>query len=446
MSAAARISLIYLIAGVLWVAISDGVLMLIVGQDPAAVASAQTLKVWVYIALTGTVLYILLRREFGARARSEQKVLEREKHFHALFSDSPLPMWIYERITLAFIDVNEAACVQYGYTREEFLATHVNEVHIPEDLPQLMHYLSQSRPGYHFSSEFHHLTKDKRIIEVSSSANVLDFSGREAVLVAMQDISEYKRAERERIENETLRIKLASDAELNLMRNGFTSMISNEFRRPLTTIMSSVDLLENYRDRMSDEGAQKHFSRIHEQLGEAQELLDDFLGLMSMGTVDQTFKPLPVSLTDLCLKLVEESKLSDRLNHAIRYTTTCTSVVVAGEEKLLRHAIGNLLSNAIKYSQADREVQLELSHNQNIEIRVIDQGIGIPAQEQAQIFDPFYRAANVGEVSGTGLGLAIARKAIEAHGGTLEIAKSDASGTEFMIKLPVNEGVFLTGC
>ena len=118
------------------------------------------------------------------------------------------------------------------------------------------------------------------------------------------------------------------------------------------------------------------------------------------------------------------------------------------DEKLLRHAIGNLLSNALKYSPPGSEVRLYLGRDQaeQIKISVTDHGMGIPAEEQAQIFSPFFRATNVRDIGGTGLGLSIAKQAVELHGGTLEIAKSNSTGTEFVILLPIDDETLLTGC
>ncbi len=439
LSPAARISLLYFVVGALWILLSDTFLEVSLGQSLSALAVTQTLKGWAFVTVTAGGLYLLLKREFDARRRAEQMAIEREARFHTLFSDSPLPMWIYDRITLEFIDVNETACAQYGYTRQEFLMTHVETVHVPEDLPQLMHYLSQAHPGYHFSGEFHHLTRDKRVIEVNASANVLDFGGREAVLVAIQDITDHKRIEAERLETERLRLKIAKEAELQAMRGRFTSMVSHEFRRPLTTITTAIELLEHYRGRMSEETVQKHFLRLHRQLDEMRELLDDFLVLMRAETGPRELNLTEINLGTLCTSLIEELRPTAGDQHPLLYSANGSTEVILGDEKLLRQAISNLLTNAIKYSPDGGEVCLELTFGQGVEIHVRDHGIGIPAHELPRLFEPFYRASNVGELSGTGLGLSIAKQAAEAHGGSLDVARSDSSGTEFVLSLPASE-------
>jgi two-component system sensor histidine kinase VicK len=445
-SPAARITAIYVIIGGLWIVFSDSILKFITGQNTELYVQAQTVKGWVFIGITAVVLYMLLKRELDARQKSEQVALESEKRFRNLFYSNPVPMWIAERNPLRGIEVNDAACAFYGYSRAEFVALKVEDLIVQEDIPLLLHNLRTQPDNFRFEGERHHRTKSGQIIDVQLSAEFIRYAGKSAVLVVVHDETERKRLENERLENEKLRTQVVKDAELHTMRSRFISMISHEFRRPLTTITTSVELLENYRSKMTDEVAQKHFARIHEQLDETNELLDDFLALMRSELSQQGFNPAPVDLTEICRKLIEQIRISSKTKHMIQYASSCERIVINGDEKLLRHAISNLLTNAIKYSPTGGEVRLDLLHTHDIELHVSDQGIGIPAKDQEHLFEPFYRASNVSDLKGTGLGLSIARQAIELHGGTLKIGKSDFSGTEFVIILPVNEGVILTGC
>ncbi len=448
MSPAARISLIYLVLGSAWILASDAVLDFFTQGSPPAYAAIQTVKGWIYVSASAAVLYLLLRREFNARQHSEKRALEGEARFHYLFESNPLPMCVFDRDTLGFTDVNEAACVHYGYSRDEFLSMKITDIRPREDVPVLLDYLeSHPAPMRMDTGEWRHQKKNGEVIDVQVSAHSLDFAGKPAVLAVMLDITERKRAESERLENARLRLILKQEAELKTMRSSFVSMVSHEFRRPLTTVTASVELLENYRSRMTDDAAQKHFTRIHEQLAEMKELLDDFLTLMREEAEESDFKPTQVDLTELCRKLADEVKLADAAAHTFNCSSNCERIFIYGDEKLLRHAVGNLLSNAVKYSPEGGEIRLEVKRVQHsVEIHVADQGVGIPEEEQERVFDPFFRARNVGDVSGTGLGLPIARRAVTSHGGTLAIARSAPGGTEFVITLPLDERAILTGC
>jgi PAS domain S-box-containing protein len=441
-----RISLLYFVAGSLWIIGKDRLLSLIADRDVSILISDQVLKPWLFILVVSGLLYALLRHEFNARERSEKLALDREARFRDMFVYNPLPMLVYDRETLCYIDVNEAACAHYGYTHDEFLQLKVMDIRPPEDVPRLLAFIADHNSGFRDAGEWRHKTKDGRAIDVAVSALALDFSGRPAVLTVIRDLTEQKRSEAERIENEKLRLMLAKESELQAMRGRFTSMVSHEFRRPLTTVTTTIELIEHYRSRMDDTTVQKHFTRLHEQLDEMKELLDDFLALMRAESAPRELKLKQVDLVELCSRLVEELRLTAANTHQLHFNSTCTGMIIEADEKLLRQAISNLLTNAIKYSPSGSLVKVTLGRSEDIELHVIDQGIGIPQQEQARIFEPFFRANNVGDLSGTGLGLPIARQAAELHGGTLAVARSDASGTDFLMRLPLNERVFLTGC
>ncbi len=448
MATAARICAIYLIIGSLWILFSDKILDAVTGSDAGIATTAQTLKGWGFVLVTGAALYLILRREFARRAKLVAVAHDREQEFRLLFAANPLPMWVFDRKSLAFLDVNDAACNHYGYSRDEFLSMDLTNVRPESEIPRLLEDLKHQVEGYRVAGEWTHRTKNGKLLDVLIATHRLIFAEQEAVLVVVQDITERKRNEAERLETENLRLMLAKESELRAMRNRFISMVSHEFRRPLTTITTSIELLEHYRNKMTEEAAEKHFTRVHEQLDEAKELLDDFLALMQAEAVEQEFKPAFLELTELCAKLIDAAKNSPAGNHQLCYDADCVSIQMRADEKLLRHAIGNLLSNALKYSPPGSEVRLYLGRDQaeHIKISVTDHGIGIPAEDQAQIFSPFFRATNVRDIGGTGLGLSIAKQAVELHDGTLEIAKSNSTGTEFVILLPINDETLLTGC
>jgi PAS domain S-box-containing protein len=127
--------------------------------------------------------------------RIQTIIQEREQNFHQLFANNPLPMWVYDRETLAFLDVNEAAIVKYGYSRAEFLAMTIKDIRPPEDLDLLLADLSRERAGYQRSASWRHQLKSGGLIEVEITSHTLEFAGRAAVLVVASDVTERKRAE-----------------------------------------------------------------------------------------------------------------------------------------------------------------------------------------------------------------------------------------------------------
>jgi signal transduction histidine kinase len=109
------------------------------------------------------------------------------------------------------------------------------------------------------------------------------------------------------------------------------------------------------------------------------------------------------------------------------------------DKNLLTHILGNFVSNAIKYTSKGNsiEVVIGLNHNDEYEIRVIDQGVGIPKEEQQSLFDPYFRASNSKDVSGTGLGLNIVKRCVELHGGQITLNSEEGKGTEIAVTIPI---------
>jgi signal transduction histidine kinase len=112
--------------------------------------------------------------------------------------------------------------------------------------------------------------------------------------------------------------------------------------------------------------------------------------------------------------------------------------LLAIDDKLLRHILTNLLSNAVKYSGPESPVSLTVSlQAEVVTFSVRDHGIGIPEQDLEQLFESFHRCSNVGDIKGTGLGLAVVKRAVDRHGGTIDVTSEVGAGTEFIVRLPV---------
>jgi len=120
-----------------------------------------------------------------------------EHSFRLLFENHPIPMWIYDLKTLAFLDVNDAALEKYGYTRDEFLARTIKDIRPTEDVENLIDHLEQKRPTLEHSDQWRHRLKNGRVINVEITSHILEFEGHKAALVMAQDITERKQAEKQ---------------------------------------------------------------------------------------------------------------------------------------------------------------------------------------------------------------------------------------------------------
>ena len=271
-----------------------------------------------------------------------------------------------------------------------------------------------------------------------------------------KDITVHKQAEAETFK------ALLKERELGELKSRFVSMTSHEFRTPLTAIQSSLELLLRYRDRYSEERQLTHLHHIQTSVEHMTQILNDILVVGEAESGKFEFNPRPIDLVQFCRNLVEELQLSTKNKCAIAFTYQTNSTPTPQDsdqeetrqidnlpcgfplldEKLLRRILGNLLSNAIKYSPTGSAVQFHLTCFDDTAIfQIQDQGIGIPAQDLAHLFEPFHRANNVGSIQGTGLGLAIVKQGVDLHGGEITVASVVGEGTTFTVTLPLSNSM-----
>jgi len=254
----------------------------------------------------------------------------------------------------------------------------------------------------------------------------------------LMDITKLKQAEA------AVSMALAKEQELNELKSRFVSMTSHEFRTPLTTILSSAQMLKYYRHKLTEEKQLTHLNRVQKATNQMIDMLNDMLVLGKAEAGKVEFNSTALDLPSLCGELVEELQQGIGKRHHFEFTCeyntpkTQNSIATCLDEKLVRHIIGNLLSNAIKYSPEGSTVRLSLLCSpKEATFTIQDQGIGIPEADQKRLFETFHRAANVGNIEGTGLGLAIVKNSVDAHGGTITLSSEVGVGTRFTVMLPL---------
>jgi PAS domain S-box-containing protein len=245
--------------------------------------------------------------------------------------------------------------------------------------------------------------------------------------------------ERVRLEEE-LREALKKERELSELKSRFVSMTSHEFRTPLSAILTNAELLRRYNHRWTEEKKVELFQRIETSTRHMTNMLDDILLIGKAESGKLEFNPMPLDITSFCQNMVEEFQLSSGSGYQLEFIQQGTASVAWLDEKLMRQIVGNLLSNAIKYSPPGSTVRFELNCEKNgVILKIKDQGIGIPPEDQARMFEVFHRAKNVGTIQGTGLGLTIVKRSVDLHSGTITVESEVKAGTTFTIWLPARK-------
>jgi signal transduction histidine kinase len=220
-------------------------------------------------------------------------------------------------------------------------------------------------------------------------------------------------------------------------QNDYVSMISHEFRTPLTSIRIATKILQEYEDDLSRDRKEDYFRQIYGAIQNLDGIIEDFLVMSQAESGKLPIEPGLLDLQDFCQKLmtIHQSTHHSKHNFILDIHETCQQVAL--DERRLRYILNNLLSNAIKYSPEGGEVRLEVNcQGDEVSFRVSDQGIGIPLDYQTKLFQRFERAENVGRIRGIGLGLSIVKQIVEEQGGAIAVESELGVGTTVTVTLP----------
>ena len=234
---------------------------------------------------------------------------------------------------------------------------------------------------------------------------------------------------------------LEQQRQLNELLARFVSMTSHEFRTPLAAIFSSAQLLRRYGARLQEPEKEELYASIEAGVKRMTAMLDNVLEFGRAQTGRLEFAPRDLDLRTLCEDIVAEQRRAQEAaagaQPVIEIDWRLPGSGARVDESLVRRILGNLLSNAVKYSPTGGRVRLAVTRTDaNLRLVVEDEGIGIPAEDLPRLFGTFHRARNVGAIAGTGLGLAIVKRAVECHGGIIEVASTPGRGSRFSVALP----------
>ena len=224
------------------------------------------------------------------------------------------------------------------------------------------------------------------------------------------------------------------ERELSQLKTRFVSMASHEFRTPLSSIQLSASLIEKYSSRQDTLNVEKHTLKIKNAINNLTTILNDFLSLekLEAGKVEPTVNWFDI--ISFSEEIVEEMQLISKQDQLIVYEHTGTSAQVYLDPNLLKNCIINLVSNAIKYSGENTMIQFStFLKEKELIVEVKDNGIGIPEIDKVNLFEPFFRAHNTGDIPGTGLGLNIVKRYVGLMNGTVKCQTEQNKGTTFTL-------------
>jgi PAS domain S-box-containing protein len=368
-------------------------------------------------------------------ARSNAGLRESEARFRRLFEDNPLAMWVFDAETLRFLDVNNAAVRQYGYSRTEFLGMTVRDITAASETSRLEGAIADGiETGQGQRGTFRHRRKDGTLIDVEITAEDAEHDGRPARVVLASDVTE-----REHLLRAERRARAVAE-EANRVKTDFLATMSHELRTPLNAIAGYAELLEMGVHGPVTDAQRSALERIQRSQRHLLGLINDVLNFakLSAGRVEFDVTDVPVQRTiDELEPLVDPQIRSKGIR--FRREECANELKARADDEKLRQILLNLLSNAIRFTAENGAISIACGARDDVvRIEVRDTGIGIPADRLSQIFEPFVQinrrlsSAHVG----TGLGLAISRDLARAMNGDITVESEPGRGSTFTVVLP----------
>lgn len=237
-----------------------------------------------------------------------------------------------------------------------------------------------------------------------------------------------------------LRKSLEKEIELNELKSRFVSMASHEFRTPLSSILSSAELIAEYKTKEQQPKREKHVNRILSSVQNLTNILNDFLSLSALeeGGIRMLRADFPI--VDFCKEVIGEMEGMLKPDQRILHHSNLSQDTIYLDKNFLKNILFNLLSNAVKYSDAGSTIKCTIATTEDeLAVEIADEGMGIPLEDQQHLFTRFFRAHNAENIQGTGIGLHIVKRYVDLMDGDISFKSELGKGSTFRVSLPINQ-------
>ena len=376
--------------------------------------------------------WVMIQRDITDRQAAGDALRRSEERYRLLFDSNPHPMWVFDRETLRFLAVNDAAIHKYGYTRSEFLRMTIKDIRPAEDVPRLLASIHHGKTDYEAPKLWQHRTKDGTIIEVEISSFHLTMDGRPAELVLVTDVTEKLHLEEQLRQAQKMEV-------IGQMAGG----VAHDFNNLLTGILGNLSLAQ-----MSESDPNRPLLAAAEQAAvRAADLTGKLLGYARRNQL--VFSPVdPAEAFGEVVGLLRRT-LDPRIRITVKVAPGCD--FIQADPTLLTQALINLCLNArdampeggtisltaesIEVTEADASrYPGDASPGEYVRLTVADTGMGMTDQVKARIFEPFYTTKEVGK--GTGLGLPMVQGIVKQHRGWVTCFSAPGAGTRLDLYFP----------
>lgn len=373
------------------------------------------------------------------------KTAEEERdHLVDIIEDSLNEIFVFDAHTFKFINANLGARKNLGYSLEELQEMTPADLKLDfteEKFREMVSVLLEEKVEK-LQFEALHKRKNGSTYPVEIHLQLHNLGERKVFVSIVLDVTERKNYTKklEKTVNERteqLKIALSKEKELNELKTKFLSLVSHEFKTPLSGILTSSVLLSKYKLSEEQPKREKHIKIIGDKIQYLNSILNDFLSLerLESGKLNYNFNNF--KLSKVIDEVIYNANMLLKEGQSIKYPENIDDYSLNHDEKITKVILSNLVNNAIMYSPEHTSISIVVNQDDSFTtIEVKDQGIGIPLKDQKNIFDRYYRAENVSNSQGTGIGLNIVKNHLENLGGTINFTSEANKGTTFVIRLP----------
>lgn len=371
----------------------------------------------------------VLRISVHSRKRAELK-------YQTLFRNCPDIIIVSHRETSRFLEVNDAFERLLGYSRQEavgHMALDMGIWAVPDERAHLLDLLAASDRVS--GIEVHLRRKDGEVLTTMMSLERVDLDGQDCMITVSRDISERKR------EEETLRRMVDELAQSNTELARFAHIAAHDLQEPSRSICSYAQLLERkHGAEIGDEG-REYLGFLVAGAYRMRDLVSGLLTYSRAGTRASNFRRVDLENLFTAVEIELHAAITE---HQALVERDGPLPTVFGDPVQLQQLFAHLLGNGLKFQQEGALPKITISAKGDGDwwhLTIRDNGIGIPADHQEQVFEMFRRLHGPGRYPGAGLGLALARRIVEAHGGRIWLESKPGLGTVVHLTLPAEKSV-----
>ena len=384
--------------------------------------------------------YIGIQNDITKRKNAE----EERNYLTKIFDNSLNEIYVFDYNSLKFINVNYGAQKNLGYTLEELKNLTPVDI-IPNFSIEKFQKLSAplvNQKEHKIEFELTHKRKNGTTYPVYVSLETSMLGERKvftAIILDITDQKNYTQKLEKTVELRTKQLKTAleKEKELNDLKTKFLSLVSHEFKTPLSGILTSSILLSKYTLENQQENRDKHIKIINEKVHYLNAILNDFLSIEKLETGKVNYKVTTFRLSKVINEVVYNANMLLKEGQHIKYPDNIDDIVLIQDERTIELSLTNLVHNAIKYSPEYADVTIKIvQNNKDTIFEIADTGIGIPENDQKNIFNRYFRAENALTTPGTGIGLNIVKSHIENLGGSINFISEAHVGSTFTLSIP----------